>query len=98
MRVQPGSLYILQLRYKLVNIQRHAVADDAGGVVVAHAGGHQVECKAPMLVNDGVSRICAALKANNNIALGSKHIRDLALTFIAPVCSYNSLYHMCLLL
>ena len=58
-----------------------------------------MQCELSVLVNDRVSRIRTALKADDDVRLGGKHVCDLAFSFVAPVCSDNCLNHeLCVLL
>ncbi len=75
------------------NIERHAIADDACGVIIKYAGGKCVQGKFSIIVHNGVACICPSLKADNNIRLLSQHIGNLALSFISPVCSNNCFNH-----
>ena len=78
---------------KLTDIQGHAVADDVGDMVVKHAGGKLVEGEPAELVDDGVSGVAAALKADDDIRLSRQHIGDFALALVAPVGAYDRSYH-----
>ena len=49
--------------------------------------------KAPVIVDNGVAGIAAALKADDHIRLCGQHVRDLALALVAPVGAYDCLYH-----
>ena len=75
------------------NIQRHAVSDNAGGVVVEHAGRQCVQRKLSVVIYDGVACVGSALKPDDNIGLLGEHIRNLAFSLISPVCSYDCFYH-----
>ena len=94
LRVQTRLAQVVQFPAEFVDVQCHAVADDAGDVIIADAAGHQMQRKASVFVDNGVSRICAALESDDNIRLLCKHIGDLSLAFIAPVGADNCSNHM----
>ena len=85
----------LQFLREFRDIESHAVSDHVRDVRGKHAGGQQVQSKAAVLIDDGMARVGSPLEPDNNIRLLGKHIRDLAFSFIAPVCSYDRFYrHM----
>jgi hypothetical protein len=92
-RIETCLLDLLKLVNEFVDIKRNTVADNAGGVVVAHAARHKMQCKSAVLVNDCVTCVRAALKANNNIALFGEHIGDFTFAFVAPIGAYYCSYH-----
>ena len=87
--VRDGSDLVHQNR----NIKRHAVSDDAGGMSVKYAGRKRMQRELSVIVHDRVSRVRSSLKTDDDIGLTGKHIRDLALSFVSPVCSNNRFYH-----
>ena len=93
LRVQPRLFHIRQLFAEFLDIQRHAVADDAGGVVIAHPAGHQMEREASFVVDDGMTGVGAALKPHDNVRLFGKHIGDFAFALVAPVGADNCFNH-----
>ena len=58
-------------------------------MLVEYAGRQGMECELSILVDNGVSRIASALKADYNIRLLCQAVRNLSFAFIAPVCSYD---------
>ena len=80
-----------KLLFKFKQIECDTVADNVDGMLMAHARRQQMKCKPAVIVYDSMSCVGAALKANHNVRLGRKHIRNLALALIAPVSSDNSL-------
>ena len=52
-----------------------------------------MKCEFTVIIYDGVTRIGSTLKSYDDIGFLSKHICDLAFTFISPVCSYYCSYH-----
>ena len=93
LRVQPRLFHIRQLFAEFLDTQRHAVADDAGGVVIAHPAGHQMEREASFVVDDGMTGVGAALKPHDNVRLFGKHIGDFAFALVAPVGADNCFNH-----
>ena len=83
----------LQLGEELRHVQGHAVADDVDGVGVEHAGGELVQGKLPIVADDGVTRVRAALEADDHVGLLGQEIGDLALALVAPVGAYDCFYH-----
>ena len=84
-------LQIFQLVHELLYIERHTVSDDVRNVLIEHAGGQEMQGKPTVLIVDGVSRVCASLEADHNVRVLREHVRDLALSFISPVCAYDCL-------
>ena len=84
---------ILKFVDEFIDVECYAVADNTGCVVVANTRRHKMQSKSAVFVNDSVSCIGTALKANNNVALFGKHIGDFTLAFVAPVSTYYCSYH-----
>ena len=57
-----------------------------------------MQCKFTVVIYNCMTCVRSSLKSYDDVCFFSQHIGNLTFTFIAPVCSYNSLYHMCLLL
>ena len=96
--VRFGNAAVLQLLHfldEVFNAERNAVADDVGDVPVEHTGGKLVQCKLAVVVNDRVSGVGSALKADDHITVAGEHIGDLALALVAPVCAYDCFNHVC---
>ena len=64
-----GFLQGLDLVHELIQVQGNAVADDVGGVVIKHAGGELMQCKAAIFVDNGVACVAAALKTDDHIGV-----------------------------
>ena len=90
--VEPRLFDIVQLFAELLNVERNTVADDAGGVVIADAAGHQMKRKPAAVVDNGVARVCTALKPDNDIRFFCKHVRNFAFALVAPVGADDRLY------
>ena len=88
-----GFLQGLDLVHELIQVQGNAVADDVGGVVIKHAGGELMQCKAAIFVDNGVACVAAALKTDDHIGVLRQNVGDLTLSFIAPVGAYDRTYH-----
>ena len=84
----------LDLLHKDGNVQCHTVTDHAGGMIVKYTGRKGVQSKFTIIVHDSMSCICAALKTYDNVLFLCQHICDLSFSFVAPVGSYNCLYHV----
>ena len=86
--------YAVDFLQKFFNVKSHAITDDIYGVIVKHARRQCMQCKTSVIIDDCMSRICSALKANNDVGLCCKHIRDFAFSLVAPVGADYSLYHV----
>ena len=53
--------------HEIFDAQRHAVADDIGDMAVEHAGRKLMQGKFTVIVYDGMARVAAALKADDDI-------------------------------
>ena len=62
-----------------------------------NAGRQCVEREFTVLIDDRVSGVCTALKADHDVSGISQHIRDLTFSLVAPVCAYDSFNHIFLL-
>ena len=49
--------------------------------------------KLPVIIDDCMSGVRSTLKTDDDIGILGKHIGDLALALIAPICSDNRFYH-----
>ena len=92
-RVYSLFLEHIKLIYKGGNIKSHTVSDDIDNVVIADSRGEQVKDGFTLVVYDGVTGVCAALKADNNVGFCGEHIGNFTLTFVAPVCTNYCSYH-----
>ena len=63
-------------------------------MAVEDAGRKLVQRKFSIVINNRMARITSALETNDNIGLGSFYISNFPLTFIAPVCAYDSFNHI----
>jgi hypothetical protein len=91
-RHAPGE-QLGHLGVHFADVQCHAVAHNVGDVGVEHAGGHGVQGKFAVVVDDGVTGICAALEADDNVGILRQHVGDLSLSLVAPVGAYNRFDH-----
>ena len=78
---------------RIGNVQRNAVPDDAGGMSVKHTGRKRMQRELSVIVHDRVSRVRSPLKPDDDVCLTGQHVRDLSLSLIAPVSSYNRFDH-----
>ena len=78
---------------EILHTQCHAIADDVCDVIIKHAGRELVQRKFPIVVDDGMARIAAALKTNHNIGFRCLYIGNFPLTFVAPIGAHNCCYH-----
>ena len=78
---------------EILHTQCHAVTDDVCDVIIKHAGRELVQRKFPIVVDDGMARIAAALKTNHNIGFRCLYIGNFPLTFVAPIGAHNCCYH-----
>jgi len=86
--------FLNQIRY----IESHTIADDAGGMLVKHAGWKKVKGKLAVIIDNGMACITSALETDDNVRLLGKHIRNLTLSFVTPVSTYNCSNHTKILL
>ena len=49
--------------------------------------------KLTVIVDDGVTGVGTALKADNDILICGEHISNFTFTLVAPVCTDNCSYH-----
>ena len=97
-RPDPFLMQGLGLLEKLSDVQRHAVSDDIDGVVVKHAARKLVQGEFPILIDDGVAGVAAALKADDYIRLGGEDVGDFSLPLITPVRAHDGSDHAAFLL
>ena len=57
-----------------------------------------MQCKFSVFVYNSVTCVCTALKSDYDVTVSGKHICNLTLTFIAPVCTNYCFYHVFVLL
>ena len=79
--------------HEFLNIKGDARAHDIHDVRMKRTRRNSVKSKFAILIDDRVSCIRAALEPDDYIRRLREHIRDLALSLIAPVCTDNCLYH-----
>ena len=94
LRVEAPLLQVVVLVDELVDIERNAVTDYVYNVLVAYTGRHEMQSESAVFVDDGVSCVGTALESDDYIRIAGQKVRDLALSFIAPVCAYNCLDHV----
>ena len=83
-----------QFAQQRLDVQRHARPDDVDHVLMENAGRQQMQRKFAVFIDDGVTRIRAALEADNHVAFFCKQVGHLALAFVAPVSAYNGTNHL----
>ena len=84
-----GSQY---LEDKL-DIQRNARAKHVDHVRRAYTAGQEMERKAAIVIDNGMTGVRTALKTNHNIGFRREHIGNLTLALVAPVRTDNRAYH-----
>ena len=80
-----AGLQLPQFLHEFGDIQRHAVADDVGGVGIEDSGGELVQGEFTVVADDGVPGVGAALKADDYVGCFREHIGNLAFALVAPV-------------
>ena len=78
---------VLDLLHNTLGINGNAVADDADDSLAEDSRRQQVQRKFTILVDDGVTRVAAALITDDNVIIGADQIDHTPLAFIAPVDS-----------
>ena len=86
--------HALDLGNQLRDIERHAVANDIHRVLVAYAGGKQMQRKAAVIIDDRVPCVRTALKADDDIRFAGKQVGDFPLALVAPVGADNRFNHV----
>ena len=66
-------------------VDHHAVADDRGDVVVEDSARHQLESEGLAVDDDRVTRVVAALVADDQVHLLGDEVGELALALVAPL-------------
>ena len=67
-------------------------------MLIKHAGWKKVKGKLAIIIDNGVARITSALETDDNVRLLGKHIRNLTLSLVTPVSTYNCSNHTKILL
>ena len=93
LRMDAAPQQLVVFGKKAVEVERNAMPDHIGHMVVADAGGQQMQRKFALVIDDGVAGVRAALKTDDNIRIRRKHVGHLALALVTPVAAYNRLYH-----
>ena len=52
-----------------------------------------MQCKFSVVIDNCVSGVTAALKANDNVRLGSNDVSNFTFTFVSPISTNNSFNH-----
>ena len=86
-------LYAFQLIHEDRDVECHAVSDDIHDFLVEYTRRKGMQGKFSIVIDNGMSRICSALEADDDICAVCKGICDLSLAFVSPVCSYNCFNH-----
>ena len=84
---------IIDFTAEVLHINNHTVTHNVNYFGTEDTGGKQIEDKLSSFINNGVSRIVAALIAANDVAFFSEQIDHTAFAFIAPVDSDNRCKH-----
>ena len=80
-----GSDELAHLFVQMLQVDDHTVAHDVDYLRAQDTGWHQVQNKFTQMVDDGVTRIVAALVADNHIIIFRKQVDHAALAFVSPV-------------
>ena len=83
----------LELLHQLHHIQGNAVANDVGDVGIKNAGGQNVKRKPTIVIDNGMSSVGTALEPDDHVRGLRQHVGDLALSFVAPVGTYDCFNH-----
>ena len=78
---------MLNLFHKLRDIKRNSVCNYICNVRKADSARKLMKRKFSVIVDDSMSGVGSALKANDHIRLSGKHIGNFSLSLIAPVCA-----------
>ncbi len=80
-----AALEVRELLAQDLEIHDGARSDDAECVRIEDARGHEMELERAVLVDDGVTGVVAALKADDHVRLLRQEVRDLALALVTPL-------------
>ena len=83
--VDVAPLEALDLLEQHARVDHDPVADRARLAGVEDAGGDQVELELLVAAHDRVAGVVAALEADHEVGLLGEQVRDLPLSFIAPL-------------
>ena len=81
------------LLFQVRKVDCHTVAHNAHHAGAENAGGHQIQDEFSTLVDNGVSRIVAALIADHDVLIFGKQVHHTTLSFVSPVDSYDCCKH-----
>ena len=81
--------HILHFDAEVFGVKRHAVAQHIDHIRPEDAGWEQMQGELPVLVDDRMPRVAAALIAHDDVVFLRQQIDHAALAFIAPVDAYN---------
>ena len=83
---------------QVLDIDDHSGAHDVHRLGPENTGGEQIENEFAALVDNGMSRVVAALITDDHIVAGGEQIDHSAFTLVAPVNTYNRCKHCKILL
>ena len=76
-----------------LQVQGNALRNDVGRALAENAGRQQVQGKLAVFIDDGVTGVGAALKADNNVAFAAQKVGHFAFALVAPVGADNGSDH-----
>ena len=83
--VDAAPLEALDLVEQHLRVDHDAVADRAGEAGIEDARRDQVELELLAVAHDRVAGVVAALEADHEVGLLGEQVRDLSLSFVAPL-------------
>ena len=84
----------LNLLEQVRNVEGYSISQNTGGMIVKDPGRQHMKRELPVIVYNRVTGVASALKADNNIRLLRKHVRDFSFSFVAPVGADYCFYHL----
>ena len=85
--------HVADLFDQALGVYGDAVADDGDDALPEDARGQQVQSKFAVFIDDGVSRVAAALIAHDNVIVGADEVDHAALALVTPVDADNCSIH-----
>ena len=74
---------------QMLDVDDHADAHDVDRLGAQNTGGQKVQNELAAVVDDGVTRVVAALIADDDVVLTAQKVDHAALAFVTPVDAYN---------
>ena len=84
----------LDFSAKMLDVDNHSETHYVDGVVSENTRRQQVKRKLTLIVDYGMSGVVSALITYDNVVLLRKKVNHSALSFVAPVDSYNRCKHI----